>query len=130
MERRERQGTKGRLLGGIPVRIILPVSLTVILFGLTIFLLLLLVHPQTLAADHCAVLQYHHISEDTPGITSVTPEQFQQHLDYLLQNDYAVIPLETVITALKTGAELPDRCVALSIDDVNDQRGGTLVHER
>ena len=41
MERRKRQGTKGRLLGGIPVRIILPVSLTVILFGMTIFLLLL-----------------------------------------------------------------------------------------
>lgn len=84
---------------------------------LTISLLLLLVHPHALAADHCAVLQYHHISEDTPGITSVTPEQFQQHLDYLLQNDYSVMPLETVITALKTGAELPDRCVALTIDD-------------
>ena len=41
MERRKRQGTKSRLPGGIPVRIILPVSLTVILFGMTIFLLLL-----------------------------------------------------------------------------------------
>ena len=33
--------TEGRLPGGIPMRIILPVSLTVTLFGMTIFLLLL-----------------------------------------------------------------------------------------
>jgi peptidoglycan/xylan/chitin deacetylase (PgdA/CDA1 family) len=69
------------------------------------------------AADHCVVLQYHHISEDTPGITSVTPEQFQQHLDYLLQHDHVVMPLEDVITALKIGEDLPDRCIALTIDD-------------
>ena len=69
------------------------------------------------AADHCVVLQYHHISEDTPGITSVTPEQFQEHLDYLLINDHVVMPLEDVITALKTGEDLPERCVALTIDD-------------
>ena len=69
------------------------------------------------AADHCVVLQYHHISEDTPGITSVTPEQFQEHLDYLLEHDHAVMALEDVITALKTDIELPDKCVALTIDD-------------
>ncbi|MCB1728313.1 MAG: polysaccharide deacetylase family protein, partial [Gammaproteobacteria bacterium] len=69
------------------------------------------------AADHCVVLQYHHISEDTPGITSVTPEQFQEHMDYLRAHDHVVMPLEDVITALKTGEPLPERCVALTIDD-------------
>ncbi len=69
------------------------------------------------AADHCVVLQYHHISEETPGITSVMPELFQQHLDYLLRHDHAVLPLEDVITALKVGEPLPERCVALTIDD-------------
>ena len=71
------------------------------------------VHALAVAADHCVVLQYHHISEDTPGITSVTPEQFQEHLDYLLAHDHVVMPLEDVITALKTGEDLPERCVAL-----------------
>ena len=71
----------------------------------------------TQAADHCVFLQYHHISEDTPGITSVTPEQFQQHLDYLLVNDHAVLPLADVVERLRGGAELPDKCIALSIDD-------------
>ena len=69
------------------------------------------------AADHCVVLQYHHISEDTPGITSVTPEQFQQHLDYLLVHDHVVLPLAEVVAALRDGSELPERCVALTIDD-------------
>ncbi|MCG6967142.1 MAG: polysaccharide deacetylase family protein [Chromatiaceae bacterium] len=69
------------------------------------------------SADHCVILQYHHVSEDTPGITSVTPEQFQQHLDYLLINDYVVLPLQEVVGALQTGANLPDKCVALTIDD-------------
>ncbi|MGB5452686.1 MAG: hypothetical protein WBN00_11380, partial [Sedimenticolaceae bacterium] len=63
----------------------------------------LLVAELTPAADHCVVLQYRHISDETPGITSVTPEQFQKHLDYLLINDHAIMPLEDVITSLKIG---------------------------
>lgn len=77
---------------------------------------LILLSSSALASDHCVVLQYHHISEDTPGITSVTPEQFQRHLDYLLEHDHALMPLEDVITALKIGMELPDKCVSLTID--------------
>ena len=41
MRRRKPQRTEARLPGGIPLRLFLPVSLTVILFGMTIFLLLL-----------------------------------------------------------------------------------------
>jgi peptidoglycan/xylan/chitin deacetylase (PgdA/CDA1 family) len=69
------------------------------------------------AADHCVVLQYHHVGEDTPGITSVTPEQFQQHLDYLHANGHVVLAFEEVVAALRDDAELPDKCVALTIDD-------------
>jgi peptidoglycan/xylan/chitin deacetylase (PgdA/CDA1 family) len=69
-----------------------------------------------LAADHCVVLRYQHISDTMPGISSVTTKQFRQHLDYLQQHEYAVLPLEDVITALQNGGELPDRCIALTID--------------
>jgi len=79
--------------------------------------LLLLTAFDAHAAGHCVVLQYRHISDETPGVTSVSPELFQQHLDFLLQNDHAVMPLEEVITALKIGIELPEKCVALTIDD-------------
>ena len=69
------------------------------------------------AAQHCVVLQYHHVSGDTPGITSVTPEQFQQHLDYLHEHRFHVLPLSEVVGRLKARQELPDDCVALTIDD-------------
>ncbi|MCB1801938.1 MAG: polysaccharide deacetylase family protein [Gammaproteobacteria bacterium] len=69
------------------------------------------------AGNQCVVLQYHHISEETPGITSVTPEQFQEHLDYLLTNDHVVMRLGDVVEALRQRTELPDKCVALTIDD-------------
>lgn len=80
-------------------------------------MLLIVLSACASASDHCVVLKYQHISEDTPGITSVTPEQFQQHLDFLLQHEYRVMHLEDIITALKTGIALPDKCIALTIDD-------------
>ena len=81
------------------------------------FAALLLLATSSRAADHCVVLQYHHIDEHTPGITSVTPEQFQQHLDYLLTHDHVVMSLDKVVAALRDDVPLPDRCVALTIDD-------------
>lgn len=87
------------------------------IFRLGLSVALFIAATQANAAGHCVVLQYHHISEETPGITSVTPELFQQHLDYLLVNEYQVLALEHVVEALKNGGDLPDRCVALSIDD-------------
>lgn len=80
------------------------------------FLLLLACLPLQ-AASHCVILQYHHFSNDTPAITSVTPEQFDQHLDYLKSNDFKVLPLRTVVRAMKQNHNLPDRCVSLTVDD-------------
>ena len=87
------------------------------IFRLVLLSALFMAGFQAHAADHCVVLQYHHISEETPGITSVTPELFQRHLDYLLSNEHKVLALEDVVETLKSGGELPDRCVALTIDD-------------
>ena len=69
------------------------------------------------AASHCVVLQYHHFSDNTPAITSVTPGQFDAQLDYLQQNNFNVIPLRDVVTLLNNQLELPDKCVSLSVDD-------------
>lgn len=69
------------------------------------------------AADSCVVLQYHHFSSTTPQSTSVTPEQFQAHLDYLKKNDFAVTPLDVVIEAMQAGYSLPERCVSITADD-------------
>ncbi len=70
-----------------------------------------------LAADHAVILQYHHFGDDTPPSTSVTLKQFDLQLSYLLEHGYNVWPLEKIISFLKERKGLPDKCVAITIDD-------------
>lgn len=49
-------------------------------------------------ATASVVLQYHHVSDTTPKSTSVTPEQFKQHLDYLANDStISVVPLSVLL---------------------------------
>lgn len=66
---------------------------------------------------HGVILLYHHVSSETPASTSVTPAQFRQHLDYLADNDFRVIPLERMLDALYGGGTVPDNAVAITFDD-------------
>jgi len=83
----------------------------------SLFLLALLFSNSAYSASHCVILQYHHFSEKTPAITSVTPEQFDNHLNYLKQNNFNVMALHDVVLSLKHQLELPEKCVSLSVDD-------------
>lgn len=69
------------------------------------------------AADHAVILQYHHFGEDTPPSTSITLKQFDAHLKYLDENGFAVWPLDKIISYLQKEKELPDKCVAITVDD-------------
>ncbi|MEP5763812.1 MAG: polysaccharide deacetylase family protein [Halieaceae bacterium] len=69
------------------------------------------------AADHGVILLYHHVSELTPASTSVTPDQFRQQLDYLVQEQFTVLPLAQMLDRIYAGESLPDRSVAISFDD-------------
>jgi peptidoglycan/xylan/chitin deacetylase (PgdA/CDA1 family) len=77
------------------------------------------------AADHAVILQYHHFGKDTPASTSVSLEIFNHHLAYIKENDYSVWPLEKIIAYLKNKKAIPDKCVAITIDDAY-----TSVYER
>lgn len=83
---------------------------------LVLFMLLVCLVPVQ-AAQSCVVLQYHHVSNDTPAITSVTPVQFNEHIDYLKTNNFTVMPLRKVVAALVNKTRLPDKCVSLTVDD-------------
>jgi len=69
------------------------------------------------SAEHAVVLQYHNFGDNTPPSTSVTLEQFDRHLEYLSENEYNVWPLEKIVAYLKEKKSLPDRCIAITIDD-------------
>jgi peptidoglycan/xylan/chitin deacetylase (PgdA/CDA1 family) len=80
-------------------------------------LLMLLGVSASPADDHAVVLVYHHVSEDTPALTSVTPAVFERHLDYLQQHGYTVWPLARILDHLGNGQEVPANTVAITFDD-------------
>ncbi len=63
------------------------------------------------------ILQYHHVSESTPASTSITPEQFAKHMQYLADNNFAVVALSTLMDAIKQQQILPDKTVVITFDD-------------
>lgn len=69
-------------------------------------------------AEGGVVLLYHHVSDRTPPSTSVTPERFEAHLDYLAENDFEVWPLRRLLEAAIDSTErLPGKVVAITFDD-------------
>jgi poly-beta-1,6-N-acetyl-D-glucosamine N-deacetylase len=80
-------------------------------------LLAFCVVSSSMADDHAVVLVYHHVSETTPALTSVTPAVFDSHLDYLRENGFTVWPLARIIAALGKGEALPENTVAITFDD-------------
>lgn len=63
------------------------------------------------------MLEYHHVANDTPPSTSVTPAKFEAHMDYLAENDFHVWPLPKLIETVREGGDIPERTVALTFDD-------------
>jgi signal transduction histidine kinase len=103
MERRKRQVTKGRLLGGIPVRIILPVSLTVILFVMTIFLLLLPMIEEKLMDGKREMIR-----ELTESSWSILVAHAQEERDGLVTRQKAQTSAIENLRRLRYGPELKD----------------------
>lgn len=64
-----------------------------------------------------AVLQYHHVSEDTPFLTSIIPKDFEAHLDYLVQNQFNVISLSRFLDQIKSGELSPHKTAVITFDD-------------
>jgi peptidoglycan/xylan/chitin deacetylase (PgdA/CDA1 family) len=62
------------------------------------------------------ILQYHHVSTDTPNSTSVSPATFEKHMAFLDEN-YHIIDLAEAITKIKSGQALPNKSVAITFDD-------------
>jgi biofilm PGA synthesis lipoprotein PgaB len=83
-------------------------------------LALLLALQSSVAAEvqnHLVILQYHHVSSSTPASTSISPEKFRQHMQWLADNDFNVVSLPESVRAVREGRPLPDHTVAITFDD-------------
>jgi len=67
------------------------------------------------------VLQYHHISDQSPQVTSTSPELFKAQMALLDEQGFTVLPLERLPKLLEAagerGARLPDKTVMITFDD-------------
>jgi len=70
-----------------------------------------------LPARALVILQYHHISEETPAATSVSPARFEAHLEAIAASGYQVLDLASVTGPLRNGEALPDKSVLITFDD-------------
>ena len=86
-------------------------------FCMLCFALSCLITAITDASEHGVILLYHHVDSDTPPSTSISPDNFRAHLDYLRDNDFTVVGLPEMIEALQSQAPLPEKAVAISFDD-------------
>ncbi len=69
------------------------------------------------AADWANVVMYHRFGEDNVPSTNVRLDQFEAHLSELRDGGYNVLPLPDIVAAFRDGKPLPDRTVAITVDD-------------
>jgi len=70
-----------------------------------------------LAASSGVIVMYHRFGEDRYPSTSVTVEQLESHIQELQSGTYTVMPLAEMMAAVRQGTPLPERAVAITIDD-------------
>jgi poly-beta-1,6-N-acetyl-D-glucosamine N-deacetylase len=69
------------------------------------------------AQNHFVAIQYHHFGDRTPPSTSVTLEQFKQHLNFLETNQFSILAFDKALRLIRLGKRLPLRSVVITIDD-------------
>ncbi len=60
---------------------------------------------------------YHRFGEDQHPSTNIRLDQFDNHIRILQEGGFTVLPLAEIISRLKRRATLPDRTVAITVDD-------------
>jgi len=66
---------------------------------------------------HAVITIYHHVDENTPASTSLSPAQFQEQMEYLRDNNFEVWHLDRLLDALQHQQPVPERTAAITFDD-------------
>ena len=69
------------------------------------------------AADSASVIIYHRFGEEKYRSTNIRLDQFEAHIRELSDPRYNVLPLPRIVDSLQNGKALPDRSLAITIDD-------------
>jgi len=69
------------------------------------------------AGDSASIITYHRFGDERYPATNIRLEQFDAHLKELTSGKYAVLALPDIVAAVIKAEALPDRAVAITIDD-------------
>ena len=67
--------------------------------------------------NYANILMYHRFGETTHPSTNIKLQQFINHIDELNREEYHVLNLNKIVKAIKNEEQIPDRSVAITIDD-------------
>lgn len=84
-----------------------------------LFGLLALPSPPAAAADSAVVVLYHRFDDDRVAALNTTSDQLASHIDALKQGGFTVLPLPQIVRALREGSRLPEKTVAITVDDAS-----------
>jgi peptidoglycan/xylan/chitin deacetylase (PgdA/CDA1 family) len=62
------------------------------------------------------ILAYHRVGEEAYPDTNLRIAQFQEHIQEITSGDYTVLPLGTIMEAIKNHRELPPRALAITFE--------------
>ncbi len=93
------------------------VFLTALLCGVVNYAVARAAETGQIAAGSATIFIYHRFGEDDIPRTNTTIAQFEAHLAEISAGDYTPMALPDIIAALENGTPLPDRAVAITIDD-------------
>lgn len=71
------------------------------------------------AADWASVLTYNRFGDEGDPANTIRIDQFEAHLAEIARGGYTVLPLSEIVRALKDRQPLPDRAIAITIDDTH-----------
>jgi poly-beta-1,6-N-acetyl-D-glucosamine N-deacetylase len=74
------------------------------------------IHPQATQA-RVPVLMYHDVLAERGVFFDLLPEEFEHHLQQLLENGLTPISPDQLVQHLRTGAPLPEKPVLITLDD-------------
>ncbi len=80
-------------------------------------ILLLMLAGLALPAQAAVILLYHHVAEDTPASTSVTPAMFEAHLRHLRDEGFEVVRLDELVRRVRAGEPAGTKLAAITFDD-------------
>ena len=66
---------------------------------------------------YASVIMYHRFDEERYPSTNTTIEQLESHIAYLQEGGFTIMALPEIIERFQSGRTVPDRTVAISIDD-------------